>query len=262
MVFGFYRHDLDVSAHRRRVWLRSPRMALLLSTESLGKTFEARDGCSAGFPSALTTRKRIGLIGPNGSGKSTLLKILAGLEQSDEGAITTRRQLKIGYLAQEDSFGEGLSVLQAVAEGLDESHEEEHDTHNRAMILLGKVGFINVEQPAAQLSGGWRKRLAIARQLLAEPELLLLDEPTNHLDVEGILWLEKLLKSGALCVSAGQPRPVFSGEYLQPDCGIEQGLRRRVSQRRRKLQRFSPTSRELSGRAGPESDRPTEQGAA
>jgi ABC transport system ATP-binding/permease protein len=168
-------------------------MALLLSTESLGKTFGARR-LFGGISISFDDTQRIGLIGANGSGKSTLLKILAGLEASDEGTISMRRQLKVGYLAQEDLFGDGQTVIQAATEGL-ESHEDEHELHDRAMVLLGRVGFTDFEQPAEKLSGGWRKRLAIARQLLREPDLLLLDEPTNHLDVEGILWLEKLLKS-------------------------------------------------------------------
>ena len=136
---------------------------------------------------------RTGFIGPNGSGKSTILKILAGLEQPDAGTLTTRRNLKLGYVAQADEFAEGSTVRQVMTAGLDDPHIEEHDRDSRIAILLTRIGFDDFDKPTGALSGGWRKRLAIARQIIGEPDVLLLDEPTNHLDLEGILWLEKLL---------------------------------------------------------------------
>ena len=133
------------------------------------------------------------MIGPNGSGKSTLLKILAGLETSDSGSFTTKRQLRLGYLPQNDIFPAGLTVEQVLLEEHTDNHGDEHDYHVEVSILLSKIGFTDVDQIVDSLSGGWRKRLALARELIKKPDLLLLDEPTNHLDVEGILWLEKLL---------------------------------------------------------------------
>jgi len=169
-------------------------MSLLLGSQSLSKSFGRRllfNGISISFDD----EDRTGLIGPNGSGKSTLLKIIAGLEQPDEGQLTMRRQLRLGYVPQEDSFPSGKTVQQIVIEALSKEPLDEHQRETRAMTLLGRMGFENFEQSAESLSGGWKKRLSIARQLVTEPDLLLLDEPTNHLDIEGILWLEKLLQN-------------------------------------------------------------------
>jgi ABC transport system ATP-binding/permease protein len=167
-------------------------MSLLLHCESLSKSFGIRTlfkDISIGFDDT----ERTGLIGPNGSGKSTLLKILAGLEHYDSGNITTRRSLRMAYLPQEDRFPAGLTVQQVVLDALKDEHADEHDQLTRAQIQLGRMGFEPTDQLAETLSGGWRKRLALARELIKQPDLLLLDEPTNHLDLEGILWLEKLL---------------------------------------------------------------------
>lgn len=131
----------------------------------------------------------VGLVGPNGSGKSTLLKILAGIEQADSGTRAVRRGLRIGYVPQDPVFAPGKSVEDVLEEALGE-----HDAARIAQVL-GKVGFADRTIATDTLSGGWRKRLAIARELVREPDLLLLDEPTNHLDVEAILWLETMLKS-------------------------------------------------------------------
>ena len=170
-------------------------MSLLLHCESLSKSYGIRTlykDISIGFDDT----ERTGLIGPNGSGKSTLLKILAGIEHYDSGNITSRRNLRMAYLPQEDRFARGLTVQQVVLAAMSDDHADEHDKVTRAEIQLGRVGFDRTDQMPETLSGGWRKRLALARELVKEPDLLLLDEPTNHLDLEGIEWLEKLL-SGA-----------------------------------------------------------------
>lgn len=167
-------------------------MSLLLNCQSLSKSFGSRvlfRGISISFDDS----ERTGLIGPNGSGKSTLLKILAGIEQPDGGQITTRRQLRLGYLAQEDVFSAGATVREVVLGALADSHLDEHERLIKAEVLLDQIGFTRLDQSADSLSGGWRKRLAVARALVRDPDLLLLDEPTNHLDLEGILWLEQLL---------------------------------------------------------------------
>ena len=168
-------------------------MAVLLKTDSISKSFGART-LFRGISLSLDDQQHVGLIGPNGAGKSTLLKILAGLEHEDSGSIETRRQIRIAYLAQEDLFPAGQTVAQAVLSSMPEAdHRDEHEKLVDAEILLGRIGFINFEQTAETLSGGWRKRLALARELIKQPDLLLLDEPTNHLDLEGIMWLEKFL---------------------------------------------------------------------
>jgi ATP-binding cassette subfamily F protein uup len=174
-------------------------MTLLLSCDSLDKAYGVRP-LFRGLSISFDDTERTGLIGPNGSGKSTLLKILAGIEPSDGGEITARRGLKLAYVAQQDTFPAGQTVLEAVTSALSGAHLDEHEVEVKASILLGKMGFADPGQIIDDLSGGWRKRTAIARALITEPDLLLLDEPTNHLDLEGILWLESLLKAAPFSV--------------------------------------------------------------
>src|SRR5687768_14477930 len=167
-------------------------MSVLLTCENLEKSYGPRllfKGISLG----LSDEEHTGLIGPNGSGKSTLLKILAGMEMPDDGTLSSRRGLRLGYVAQEDTFDADATIEQILARAIDDDHVDDHERHTRAAMMAGRLGFADVEQRAGNLSGGWRKRLAIGRQLIREPDLLLLDEPTNHLDLEGVLWLEKLL---------------------------------------------------------------------
>ncbi len=172
-------------------------MPLLLSCQNLAKSYGHR-ALFAGITMGLYDGDRAGMFGPNGAGKSTFLKILADLEQPDEGTIERRKGIRIGYVAQEDRFAAGTpqeELLRTLAE--EDSHAEEHDKVTRTAIILTQMGFTgdhSPETPIAALSGGWRKRLALARRLVLGPDLLLLDEPTNHLDLEGILWLESLLK--------------------------------------------------------------------
>ncbi len=150
----------------------------------------------SGITLGLSEGERVGLIGVNGSGKSTLLRIFAGIEQPDEGELISKRQLRVGYVPQEDSFEADRSSLDIVADVID-AHLDDHERHLRAEQLLGRMGFVDVSLTPGRLSGGWKKRLAIARQLAREPDLLLMDEPTNHLDIEGIEWLEKLIGGGS-----------------------------------------------------------------
>ena len=146
----------------------------------------------------------VGLVGPNGSGKSTLLRILAGLEDPSAGTRAARKQLRIGYVPQDPAFEEGATVGSVLRRALGREHLEPHEVEGRVAVVSGKAGFGGLEQDARTLSGGWRKRLAVARALVGAPELVLLDEPTNHLDLDGILWLEELLArepEGFLAVS-------------------------------------------------------------
>lgn len=173
-------------------------MPLLLSCQGLAKAYGHR-ALFAGITLGIYEGERAGMFGPNGAGKTTFLKILAGLEQADEGTIERRKGIRVGYVAQEDRFAGATpreEVLQTIAR--EDPHCEEHDRETRAAIVLTQMGFEGdhaPDVPVGVLSGGWRKRLALARELVLEPELLLLDEPTNHLDLEGILWLEGLLKN-------------------------------------------------------------------
>ncbi len=169
-------------------------MSLLLSSQNLSKSFGPRT-LFEDISLDLVEGERMGLIGPNGSGKSTLLRILAGLEAPDAGVRSLRKSTRLGYLAQEDVFPAGVTVEQALLAALADSHLDEHDRLTQVGIMLGKLGFTDRQATVATLSGGWRKRLALARELVQQPDVLLLDEPTNHLDLEGVLWLEKLLKN-------------------------------------------------------------------
>ena len=142
----------------------------------------------------LRAGERLGLVGPNGSGKSTLLKLLAGRDEPDAGTRSLRRGARIGYLAQEDAFAAGLTVHAVVLAALADEPMEDYERETQVAKTLTQVGFTDPEQRADQLSGGWRKRLSLARELVRKPDLMLLDEPTNHLDLPGIVWLERLLR--------------------------------------------------------------------
>src|SRR5713101_8894724 len=164
--------------------------SLLLSCESVSKAYGTRrlfEDLSFG----LAEGDQVGLVGPNGSGKSTLLKILAGLESPDRGTRSVRGSVRVGYVPQDPVLPAGVTVEQVIAEALPEV--DEGDRPGRVALALGRAGFADGRAEVDPLSGGWKKRLAIARALAAAPDVLLMDEPTNHLDVAGILWLEGLL---------------------------------------------------------------------
>ena len=168
--------------------------ALLLSCEAVGKAYGTRrlfDDLSFG----LFEGDRAGLVGPNGSGKTTLLKILAGLETPDRGTRSLRGGVRIGYVPQDPDFPPGRAVADVVAAAL--AGVDAADRPGRMAQALGRAGLADGRAEVDTLSGGGRKRLAIACELATEPDVLLMDEPTNHLDVDGILWLEDLLRQRA-----------------------------------------------------------------
>jgi ABC transport system ATP-binding/permease protein len=143
---------------------------------------------------------RIGLIGPNGAGKSTLLALLAGQVEPDEGELASRRRARTAYVPQDSQFQAGLTVRDVLEQAMAAAHVAEIDREGRLRELAGRTGFDRLDAEAASLSGGWRKRLAIAEALVSAPDVLLLDEPTNHLDVAGIEWLEELLNAAPFAV--------------------------------------------------------------
>ena len=143
--------------------------------------------------------EKVGLIGINGTGKSTLLKIAAGLEEPDEGNVVRGRNLDIRYLPQNPEFDPKDTVLQAILKD-NEGHEHVWDIESQAKSMLNKLGITDHEAFIETLSGGQKKRVALASVLLSTAELLILDEPTNHLDSDMADWLEEYLKKfkGAL----------------------------------------------------------------
>tara|TARA_R110000868_G_scaffold241497_3_gene496766 strand:- start:505756 stop:507570 length:1815 start_codon:yes stop_codon:yes gene_type:complete len=174
-------------------------MSNLLTARNLMKAYPANT-LFEGVSINVEEGERIGLIGPNGSGKTTLLKVLAGLEPADDGEVIRKRALRAVYVEQDDRFSGDATPLSVVVDGLDDHDDSGMDPTTRAEITLSKLGFSNIDQPVASLSGGWRKRLSLARALAQEPELLMLDEPTNHLDLEGVVWLERFVKQVSIAI--------------------------------------------------------------
>jgi ABC transport system ATP-binding/permease protein len=170
-----------------------------LVTRALSKAFAKPLFESLSF--SLEEGEKVGLVGPNGVGKSTLLKIVAGLEDADEGEVITVARSTIGYLPQRENH---LLQFSSVHEALSGSYHLSDLTRTQAVATWeSKCGFNAPSNTPASLSGGWRKRLSLGCVLINEPSLLLLDEPTNHLDFEGIAWCESILARyrGTLLVS-------------------------------------------------------------
>ena len=148
---------------------------------------------------------RIGLIGPNGAGKSTLLAILGAEMEPDAGETSIRKRARIGYVRQISGFEPAISVRDILEKAMERAAVPPSEREQRLRETLGAAGFAEEDTPdmpgmsreAGSLSGGWRKRLAIAEALVTRPDVLLLDEPTNHLDLEGIEWLEGVLREGS-----------------------------------------------------------------
>src|ERR1035441_9421396 len=181
-------------------------MPPILNAQGLSKRFGAvplfQD---ISFP--VSDGDRIGLIGPNGAGKSTLLAVLAGEQETDSGDVATRKRARIAYVLQESNFAPGLTVRDVLDAALTAANVPEAEHEGRLQETAGRTGFPDLAAEAATLSGGWRKRLAIAEAIVTHPDVLLLDEPTNHLDLAGIAWLEDLLNAAAFaCVMVSHDR--------------------------------------------------------
>ena len=168
-------------------------MPPILNAQGLSKRFGATPLFEE-ISFVISERDRIGLIGPNGSGKSTLLRVLSGLLSPDSGEVALRKRTRLSYLEQESQFPADQSVQEVIHAALKQAKVPESEWQARTGETLGRTGFEDFEQQASELSGGWRKRLAIAEALVQQPDILLLDEPTNHLDLAGIEWLEELLQ--------------------------------------------------------------------
>ncbi|MGE0172584.1 MAG: ABC-F family ATP-binding cassette domain-containing protein [Oligoflexales bacterium] len=168
-------------------------MSILISCQSLEKSFSSRN-LFRGLTFGVEEGARMGIIGSNGSGKSTLLRILAGVDDPDGGTVVRKRFLKLAYVDQETRFDDAKTVRETLMEIAASAEVAASDIELEIDRTLSKVGFTKSDQRVTELSGGWRKRLAIAGALAQSPDVLLLDEPTNHLDIESVLWLEELLK--------------------------------------------------------------------
>ena len=194
-------------------------MAIDLQIENISKSF----GDLVLFNDISFTieeRQRIGLIACNGKGKSTLLKVIAGEEPHEGGKITMRNDIRVGYLEQEPDFNGDLTVIEACLQRNSEKADviaryeaaiesgdhsqlqhlmeemdrlDAWDYENSAKQVLSKLKIRNFNQPIKELSGGQKKRVALAAVLIEQPELMILDEPTNHLDLEMVEWLEEYL---------------------------------------------------------------------
>ena len=167
-------------------------MPPLLGGEALRLAFPARrvlDGVSLG----LADGDRIGVVGRNGDGKSTLLRVLARRIEPDDGRVTWRRDLRVGFLDQADLLDPELVVSTAVV-GERVEHEWAGDARVRD-ILTGLLSDVPWEGRIGELSGGQRRRVALAQVLVGEHDVVFLDEPTNHLDLEGVMWLAEHVKS-------------------------------------------------------------------
>src|SRR5438445_991454 len=167
---------------------------LLLSCEAISMAYGTRS-LFDNLPFGLFEGDQAGLVGPTGSGKSTLLRILSGVTPPDRGSRSIRNGVRVGYVPQDPVFSAGSTVDDVVLAAL--TGVDEADRPGRVAQAVGRAEFTDGRANVDRRSGGWRKRLAIARELAAAPDILLLDEPTNHLDVEGILWLEDVLTERA-----------------------------------------------------------------
>ena len=161
-------------------------MAHLLGTQSVGALAGSRrllDGVTVG----LDDGSRVGILGPNGAGKSTLLRIVAGTQEPDGGVVTRRDGVRVALLTQADALDPAETVVRSVHPGLEE-YEWASDARVRD-IHAGLLADIDPEALVGTLSGGSRRRVALARVLATAADIVCLDEPTNHLDVEGVAWL-------------------------------------------------------------------------
>jgi len=203
-----------------------------LSVESLSKAFGERrlfQNISFGIDQG----QKIALVGINGAGKSTLMKIIMGIEVADSGEIGINQQVKVSYVHQNPVFSGNLTIYQTIFDGSKNETLQVIEDYHKAMLdaergkdngdllqklfekmdalqawdyeyqikeVLGKLGLHDTELPVGNLSGGQRKRVALAKAILEKPDLLLLDEPTNHLDLETIEWLEEYLSKANLAL--------------------------------------------------------------
>ncbi len=167
-------------------------LSAVLDVRGLRKSYGGRvllDGVDL----SVHEREKVGVIGRNGCGKSTLFRVLAGEEGYEGGTIALRQGLRVSWLPQDPSFPPERTILEVAGEEDRAAPGEAWEGTHRVEAVLSRLGVEGPERRMGDLSGGERRRVALARTLLADPDLLLLDEPTNHLDAEAVLWLEETL---------------------------------------------------------------------
>ncbi|HXJ03782.1 MAG TPA: ABC-F family ATP-binding cassette domain-containing protein [Candidatus Acidoferrum sp.] len=204
-------------------------MPPLISAQGLSKRYGAVP-LFKNISFTVSAGDRIGVIGPNGSGKSTLLEMLCGKLKPDSGEIAVRKGTRLSYVKQISEFSPGITIQAVIERALERASVGQSERAARLAETLGRAGFEELEILAATLSGGWRKRLAIAEALVQNPDILLLDEPTNHLDLAGIEWLERLLqKASFACVVVSHDRYFLenvANQVVEIDRAYEDGALR------------------------------------
>ena len=169
-------------------------MTQILNVRSIEKSY-GNNTLFSNLSFDLKQKEHLGLIGMNGSGKSTLLKIICNKAQPDFGEFNLKTNTKCLYVPQKENLDQEKTVLENLSIEIKKYVHDEKELTKAVKRALGTGKFDDADQKCESLSGGLQKRLAITRAIACEPDLLLLDEPTNHLDINGILWLEKLLKN-------------------------------------------------------------------
>lgn len=177
----------------------------VLNLEHISKTYGEKvifDDISCGIHQG----DKIGIIGINGTGKTTFLRILAGFEETDEGQVVMQNGLRITYLPQHPEFPEGATILSYVTQG---QKEQSWNPETEAHMVLNKLGIEDHEEEITHLSGGQKKRVALAAVLVNPADVLILDEPTNHLDMESITALNNgLIKFPGVVLFASRDHQV------------------------------------------------------
>ena len=163
----------------------------ILTVENISKSYGEKVVLS-NISFGVDSNDKIGIIGVNGTGKSTLLKIIAGVDEADSGDIVKMRGLRVSYLPQTPEFLENEVVIDYMNRICDPQSPEED---SNVKSIHTKIGITDYYKPVSELSGGGRKRVAIAAALISKVDLLILDEPTNHIDSKTVEWLEDMLKS-------------------------------------------------------------------
>ena len=230
-------------------------MANLINLERVSKSYGVRpllDDVSLG----ISVGERVGVVGRNGDGKTTLLEVMTGIEQPDAGRVSRTRGVEIGYLHQGDELVDSHSVREAVLGGR-EDHEWAADATTRQVVEELLAG-VTLDRAVVGLSGGERRRCALAALLLSRHDLIVLDEPTNHLDVEAVAWLAAHLDQPAERADRGDPRPVVPRRGLPDHVGGPRRrgrlLRGRATPRTswpRRSARARPPPRRRGGRTSP-----------